>query len=156
MFRDRGRHVGHLEAGNDVATTDDGIEFRANLLRRGAQLFLPEISLVAAILEDAVRCAQRARPSLTNRQWREAFEWIASERHDWPFAFVNICDFLGVDSSRVRARLGVWPERVGAGSDESPTLSTHTILPVEMRLFHRHDSVGRAQYESLARPSGAP
>jgi hypothetical protein len=144
MFRTRERHAGHLEARNGVAIADDGIECRANLPRRGAQLFLPEISLVAAILEDAVRCVQRARPSVTNRQWREAFEWIASERHDWPFAFVNICDFLGVDSRGVRARLGVWPERVGADSDESSKASTHAILPVGVLVFHRHDPASLA------------
>jgi hypothetical protein len=127
LFKHTGRHVGDLEAGNDAAIADDGTEFLASLLRPGAQLFLPEISLVAAMFEDAVRCVRRARPGVTNREWLEAFEWIASERHDWPFAFVNVCDFLGLDSSGVRARLGVWPERFGARS--------------------------HAQYESLARPS---
>jgi hypothetical protein len=107
MFRDKGRRGGHLQARNDVAIADYGVDFPANLPRRGTRVFLPEISLVAAVFEDAVRCVQRARPSVTNRQWLEAFEWIASERYDWPFAFVNVCDFLGVDSNEVRARLGV-------------------------------------------------
>jgi hypothetical protein len=110
------RHAGHLDARNDVAIADYGVDFSVNLPRRGTRLFLPEISLVAAIFEDAVRSVQRARPGATSREWLEAFEWIASERHDWPFAFVNICDFLGLDSSGVRARLRVWPERVGGGS----------------------------------------
>jgi len=150
MFKDRGRHVGNLEARSDAAIADDGIEVPAILLRRGAQLFLPEISLVAAIFEDAVRCVQRTCPGVTNRQWLEAFEWIASERHDWPFAFVNICDFLGVDSSAVRARPGVWPERFRARCHASLRPSTHALPPLELRLFIRRNSFGRAQYESLA------
>ena len=117
MFRDRGGM--QANARNDVAIADYGIDFSVNLPRRGTRLFLPEISLVVAIFEDAVRCVQRARPGVTSRQWLEAFEWIASERHDWPFAFVNICDFLGLDSSGVRARLGVWPERVWGRGDSA-------------------------------------
>jgi hypothetical protein len=111
MFRDRVRPVGHLQARNDAAIADYPIDFPANLRLHGTRPRLPEISVVAAIFDDAVRCVQRASRGVTNRQRLEAFEWIASERHDWPFAFVNVCDLLGVDSSGIRARLGVWPER---------------------------------------------
>jgi hypothetical protein len=68
---------------------------------------LPEISLVAAIFDDAVRCARRSGLSVTHRQSEEALEWIASERRDWPFAFANVCDFLGMDAHVVRMRLGM-------------------------------------------------
>jgi hypothetical protein len=151
MFKDARRHVSDPEARKDTAIADDGIEFPADLLP-GAQLFLPEISLVAAIFEDAVRCVQRAHLGVRNREWLEAFEWIASERHDWPFAFVNVCEFLGVDPSGVRARLGVWPERSGASSHPSLRPSTHALPPLVLR-FLLPGGVGRAQYESLARSS---
>jgi hypothetical protein len=90
---------------NDFTNADDGSVFTANLLAHETRVCLPEISLVAAIFEDAIRCAQRASSGVTHRQSSEAFEWIASERRDWPFAFVNLCDFLGVDAKAVRKRL---------------------------------------------------
>ena len=95
---------------DDLSLADDGIVFNANVLPHGARGWLPEISLVAAIFEDAVRCVQRASGGMTHRESSEAFQWIASERRDWPFAFVNVCDFLGVDVKTVRTRL-----RVGRG-----------------------------------------
>jgi hypothetical protein len=111
------RLAAHFRERNCAAIADDGIDIAGNLFRQTTRACLPEISLVAAIFVDAVRCVQRAPRDATNRQWLEAFKWIASERRDWPFAFINVCDFLGVDSSSVRARLGVWPERAGTRSE---------------------------------------
>jgi hypothetical protein len=53
---------------------------------------------------------------VTHRQSSEAFEWIASERRDWPFAFVNVCDLLGVDAKAVRKRLRIAEKGGGNGS----------------------------------------
>jgi len=36
---------------------------------------------------------------------------IASERRDWPFAFIDVCDFLAVTAKLVRTRLRVENER---------------------------------------------
>jgi hypothetical protein len=91
--------------GHGIAIADDGIAFTASPLPYRTRVCLPEISLVAAIFEDALRCVQRASRGVTRRQSSDAFEWIASERRDWPFAFVNVCDFLGVDAKAVRKRL---------------------------------------------------
>ena len=52
-----------------------------------------------------MRCVRRTRGGVTHRDSSEAAAWIASERSDWPFAFVNVCDFLGLDAEIVRARL---------------------------------------------------
>jgi hypothetical protein len=101
----------------DQSTVGDcGIVFTANLFPRGTRVFLPEISLIAAIFEDAVHCVQRASRGITHRQFSEAVEWIASERCDWPFAFVNVCDLLGVDANTVRKRLRIRDEGSGKGS----------------------------------------
>jgi len=91
----------------DQKILGDDIVFSASLLPQGAQACLPEISLVAAIFEDAVHCARRDGRAVTHRQKSEASEWIASERRDWPFAFVNVCDVLGMDAKVVRTRLRV-------------------------------------------------
>ena len=66
---------------------------------------LPEVSLVAAIFDDAIRCARRSGRAVTHRQSEEALAWIASDRRDWPFAFANVCEFLGMDAHVVRRRL---------------------------------------------------
>lgn len=68
----------------------------------GAPLRLPEVDLVVAIFEDAVRCIRNASRTVTRRQQQEALRWIAAERYDWPFSFVNVCKFLGMDASAVR------------------------------------------------------
>src|SRR5438094_10594312 len=103
----------HQVTRSDSTDTDDRIAFTANLLTHGTRMCLPEISLVAAIVEDALHCAQRASSGVTHRQSSEALEWIASEQRDWPFAFVNVCDFLGVDAKAVRMRLRIRGKRRG-------------------------------------------
>jgi len=108
MFRDQKRTTDPDQATRDDSTmADEAIVFTANLVPHGTQACLPEISLIAAIFEDAVRCVRRGGRGVTHQQSWEAFEWIASERRDWPFAFVNVCDFLGMDATAVRTRLRV-------------------------------------------------
>ena len=94
----------------------DNVVFPANLLPRGRWVRVPEISLVAAIFRDAVHCVRRTTHGVTERQFLDASEWIASERRDRPFAFVNVCDVLGVDPTVARTRLRIWHERAGNGS----------------------------------------
>lgn len=111
MFRGQNRTTDLDQAEKyDSVIGGDGVVFTANLLPDGTRVCMPEISLVAAIFEDAVRCVQRAGRGVTHRQSSDASEWIASERRDWPFAFLNICDFLGVDATVVRARLRIGNE----------------------------------------------
>ena len=90
----------------DATTAENDIVFTANVPSDRARVYLPEISLVTAIFKDALRCVRRVNGSVTHRDSSEAAEWIASERSDWPFAFMNVCDVLGVDAQVVRARLG--------------------------------------------------
>src|SRR4051812_31433597 len=99
-----------------AAAASEAISFTTNIAPEGAQACLPELSLVAAIFGDAVRCARRAGGSVTHRQSSEAREWIASERRDWPFTFVNVCDFLGIDPKTVRTRLQAGDEWKGPGN----------------------------------------
>jgi len=85
----------------------DNIALTVNLLPDGPRVCLPELSLIAALFEDAVRCVHRTSRGVTHRQFLDAVEWIASERDDWPFAFVHVCSFLGVDAAAVRKRLRI-------------------------------------------------
>jgi len=69
----------------------------------------PELSLMAAILEDAVatlttdprRCTNQRR-----RDFADALGWIArSEESGWLFSFANICQSLGIDPVHLRRGL---------------------------------------------------
>ena len=69
----------------------------------------PELSLMAAILEDAVatlttdprRCTNQRR-----RDFADALDWIArSEENGWLFSFASICQSLGIDPVHLRRGL---------------------------------------------------
>ncbi len=71
----------------------------------------PEVSLMRAVLEDALACFQSqfiSNSARTLRQAREAEEWFSSDATNWPFAFVNICTVLGLDPTYVRQGLKRW------------------------------------------------
>jgi hypothetical protein len=60
-----------------------------------------------AVLEDAIRCLSgeigpvRERPQLA----AEARAWIEATELQWPYSFHNVCDHLGFDPERLRARV---------------------------------------------------
>jgi hypothetical protein len=66
----------------------------------------PEISLLTAMLEDAFCCVEGWVRGVSPDQIREAHEWFTSDRRDWPFSFLNICDLLEMDAAAIRRRLG--------------------------------------------------
>ena len=68
---------------------------------------LPEISLLTAILEDAVRCIGAGDRGPSHPEFAEAREWFASEGRRWPFSFENVCDVLEIEPTTLRKRLGV-------------------------------------------------
>ena len=68
----------------------------------------PALELVAAMLEDALRCVLRnvdAQRGPKRRQFVEACNWFLDDRREWPFAFVNVCELLGIDAAAVRQTL---------------------------------------------------
>jgi len=68
----------------------------------------PEIRLVAAVLEDALQCITKnvnARYGRRRRDFSEAYRWLWADNRDWPFAFRNVCDLLGLNASAVRQRI---------------------------------------------------
>jgi hypothetical protein len=67
-----------------------------------------ERRLRLAVLEDAVRyyCTDVATADARARMLHDdAAEWFASDDHDEPFAFENVCDALGLDPDAVRREL---------------------------------------------------
>jgi hypothetical protein len=58
-----------------------------------------------AVLEDAISILLKHRASSDARGRRllaETAEWLASEDEDSPFSFVNVCETLRLDPSRLR------------------------------------------------------
>ena len=58
-----------------------------------------------ALLEDAARTVLRGahpydRPAM--RLVAQTRDWFAADDPDWPFSFVNVCDALRLDASRLR------------------------------------------------------
>src|SRR5437870_5754151 len=78
----------------------------AQCARRGSPPQCGELRLVAAVFEEALRCILRNAGAHCGRRWREfeeAQSWFKDDRRDWPFAFANVCEFLALDASAVRA-----------------------------------------------------
>ena len=87
-----------------------------------ARAHFPELLLIDAVLEDALRCVQRLSRGVTHRQFEEALEWFDSDRYDSPFAFVNVCDVLDLDPAAVRSSLRIVDTRVHAVSNRGHAL----------------------------------
>ena len=71
----------------------------------------PEVALMRAVLEEALRCFQYQfdlHSTETQRLAREAESWFFSDDTDWPFAFVNICEALHFEPTYIRRGLRNW------------------------------------------------
>ncbi|MBM4255715.1 MAG: hypothetical protein FJ147_07440 [Deltaproteobacteria bacterium] len=71
----------------------------------------PEAALMRAILEDALLCVQGRFLSMGRRGRRlaqEAEAWVLSDDTHWPFAFVAICEVLGLEPAAVREAVQRW------------------------------------------------
>ncbi len=119
---------------------------------------IPEVALMAAVLEDAIlsvcRCAG-SRGVRSQQLFQETAEWFASSDTSWPFAFENICDALALESDWIRGLLRRW-------QDNQPTTADRpvTIPSVRLRVAgSRHSVSGRApgrRHPTVLRYSGTP
>jgi hypothetical protein len=76
-----------------------------------------EAALMRAVLEDALACFQNqcgASGVRAQRLAKEAEEWLFSDETVWPFAFVNICEALGLEPTALRRTLRQWRQRPGS------------------------------------------
>jgi hypothetical protein len=97
-----------------------------NVSRRLARM--PEMRLVAAILNDAVErvvCNVGARCGTPRREFLEARDWLWDDTRGWPFAFANVCDLLGLDATAVRERLEMIIPGQRRGREASSGRSIH-------------------------------
>jgi len=70
-----------------------------------------------AVLEDAIFCLQNFPAARDLRQktiFRNAKNWLLSDRIDWPFSYRNVCDVLGIDANYLRQGLVRWQDTCSA------------------------------------------
>lgn len=93
-----------------------------------------EARLALALIEDAiltVRVTDGVRTARAHRLAAEAWAWLASRDASHPFAFENVCDYLGLDPSWIRRGLTRYAARrttgtaTGAGSSRPRTSATN-------------------------------
>ena len=66
---------------------------------------MPEMSLLSAVLEDALHCVRETDRDVLRGPARDAYDWFDSEGRDSPFSFLNLCDLLGIEAAALRQRL---------------------------------------------------
>ena len=66
-----------------------------------------ERKLLFAVLEDAIRTYLRHRDldeaARNNEEFIEAAEWLSCDDESGPFAFVSVCEALGIDADSLRS-----------------------------------------------------
>jgi hypothetical protein len=76
--------------------------------------------LVLAVLEDALRCLQthaQSRKPAHRKAFGEAESWILDRRAQGPFAFVSICEALGIQPDHLREGIRKWRVQLSNGLD---------------------------------------
>jgi hypothetical protein len=65
-----------------------------------------ERKLLFAVLEDAIRCYLKYRDGAEiyrqDPEFIEVAQWLSSDEESGPFAFVRVCDALGINADRLR------------------------------------------------------
>ncbi|MGE3498628.1 MAG: hypothetical protein AB7N53_12135 [Candidatus Binatia bacterium] len=103
----------------------------------------PETRLMLAVLKEALRCFQNRRhrrDRRSRRLARESEQWFTSDDETWPFAFVPLCEKLGLEPDYVRACIHRW-ESQWAGDNGGPTAAV-AELDVRARRLYRPPAVG--------------
>jgi hypothetical protein len=112
--------------------------------RRGSAALEPLKRLMMAILLDALRCVQRNFEAATlrkRREFREAQNWVFTDRNDGIFSFNTVCSVLDTDPDLLRQRLIRFQcervESVGHLSRTSSAVPPKTSSPGSTRLEFR-------------------
>jgi hypothetical protein len=72
----------------------------------------PEAALMCAVLEDAFLCFQKRFETEQRfiQRAREAEDWFFSDDFHWLFAFIPVCDVLGLEPASIRQGLKHWSQ----------------------------------------------
>lgn len=71
-----------------------------------------EYQLMVAVLQEAIRCAEKyrdARDYRSRRLYHEVTQWFLADEPAWPYSFSCICDVIGLEADAVRQCLNVVP-----------------------------------------------
>src|SRR5437016_1559210 len=99
-------HSGH--AVTDMSGFDGEVCVRYEAFYRRAEPACGERRLLLAVLEDGIRTLLKHARATHGRGLnlrREALTWLTSADRSDVFCFENICETLGVDAARLRARV---------------------------------------------------
>ena len=94
-----------IDPRSETSLLDPVASLAFGLSHTSAARLLPEVALMAAVLEDALRCIQKnlnARRGRARRDFLDACRWVFQPDRSWPFAFENVCDTLGLSPGAVR------------------------------------------------------
>ena len=95
--------------GLDNVLSGFGILLEQDFLFRGSfAARSPEVTLMCAVLEDAMICFKGqflSRTRQAQRLGREAEEWILNDDSRWIFSFASICGVLDLDPDYIRKGL---------------------------------------------------
>ncbi len=97
----RGQEVDPLSWHGDVTVRYDGVYGRAQPAEGARRLLM-------AVLEDGIRTLLKYAHATRGRAGnlrREAYEWLSVGTTTSPFAFERLCEALGLDAGRLRARV---------------------------------------------------
>jgi len=93
---------------------------------------LPEQRLMAAILEDVVKCLSVDLRRVRRRQHKdyiEALSWVNEcTENDWVFSFESVADTLGFDADYLRRGLNEWAERHRSGKSMDKLKGRGTVV----------------------------
>jgi len=88
------------------------------------------LALMVAMLADAVQCIEQGRRRRGFRAQRlagDAEAWVRSNRRDWLFSFLNVCEMLGFDAHAGRTRL------ITIRNDASDARRVRVRAPIRLR-----------------------
>jgi len=123
-------------------------------VRRRIELH-PELSLMFAVLEDAVSSFQKhvsARDQKGRDIFRKAEDWILDDRNDEIFSFVSICEHLGINPKYLRQGLLRWKQkRLTEQGFEHPARLTQNPFSAKTSAIPVAE-VGEKQEQARAKP----
>ena len=119
------RRIALPESGPDPTDTFGAL---AAFLARRREISGPRRLLLAvfmAVLDDL------RRYPFTSREYREAYAWVGSTDEVWPYAFVPVCETLGLDPSAVRRRVrATYPAPVAVHWVAGQSRVQRVVVPV--------------------------
>lgn len=92
----------------DLLTPESALPSQFHDIWHRSRAISPEKALVLSVMWQAVldlRKYRFAKRRQHQRLYIDAYKWVASNSHEWEYAFVNLCGTLDLDPELLRAEL---------------------------------------------------